>query len=92
MFLPLTNNPEESFNISIDDLIYTFRQLWNEYGFWTIDVSNADGVILVYGVKIITKELILKQYSQIPFDLISDNEFDPARLTLDSFLLDVVDK
>lgn len=92
MYLPLTNNPEENFNVSISDVIYIFRQLWNEIGFWTLDIKDADGNILVYGIKIITQEYLLRQYPQIPFDLKSENETDPGRQNLESFLLEVNNK
>jgi len=92
MYLPLTNNSEENFNISIFDIIYIFRQLWNEIGFWTLDIKDADGNILVYGVKIITQEFLLQQYPQIPFDLKSKNENDPGRQDLELFLLEVNNK
>jgi len=92
MILPLTNNPEESFSVPINDIIYNFKQLWNEFGFWTLDILDADGNVLIYGVKLITKENLLKQYPQIPFDLISDNDEDPTRNNLESFALDVTTK
>lgn len=92
MILPLTNNPEESFNISIFDIIYNFRQLWNEYGFWTLDIKDADGNVFVYGVKIIAGNLLLEQYPEIPFDLLNDTEVDPTRNTLDEFQLEVISK
>ena len=92
MYLPLTNNPEENFNVSIFDIVYTFKQLWNEIGFWTLNIKDADGNILVYGIKIITQEFLFRQYPQIPFDLKSENETDPGRQDLESFLLEVIDK
>ena len=92
MYLPLTNNPEESFNISIFDIVYNIRQLWNENGFWTIDILDAQSTVLVYGVKIVTQHLILEQYPEIPFDLFSDDEADPGRNDLESFLLGVINK
>lgn len=92
MYLPLTNNPEESFNISINNIIYNFKQLWNTIGFWTIDIKDADGNILVLGVKLIVQENILKQYPHIDFDLISSAEFDPIRDNLDTFQFEVINK
>jgi len=92
VYLPLTNNPEENFNVSIFDIVYIFRQLWNGIGFWTLDIKDVDGNVLVSGVKLITKEYLLRQYPQIPFDLKSENETDPGRLDLESFLLEVTDK
>jgi len=92
MDFPLTNNPEENFRVSILDIIYNFRQLWSEYGYWTLDIKGADGNILVYGVKLITQEFLLQQYVQIPFDLKSSNEFDPTRNNLDAFVLGVIEK
>ena len=92
MYLPLTNNPEENFNVSVFEIVYIFRQLWNGIGFWALDIKDVDGNILVYGVKLITKEYLLQQYPQIPFELKSENETDPGRLDLESFLLEVTDK
>ena len=92
MILPLTNNPEETFNISIFDIIYNFRQLWNEYSFWTLDLKDADGNILVYGVKIVAGEFLLQQYPDIPFDLKNDTAIDPNRNNLDEFQLEIIDK
>ncbi len=92
MNLPLTNNPEETFRVSIFDTVYNFRQLWNTLGFWTIDISDSDGNILVYGIKIITQENILRQYAQIPFSLESTAELDPGRNDLEEFLLVVTER
>jgi hypothetical protein len=91
-YLPLTNNPEESFIISIFGNLYNFRQIWNEYGFWTLDIHDADGNVLIYGVKIITQEYLLKQYPDILFDLYSQAASDPTRLALSSFQLEVSNK
>ena len=92
MIIPLTNNPEESFNISIFDIVYRFRQLWNEYGFWTLDINDNDGNVLIYGVKIIAGNKLLNQYPHIPFDLINNSEDDPTRNNLNEFQLEVVEK
>lgn len=89
MYLPLTNNPEEKFNISIFSNIYIMRQLWNIEGFWTLSIQDADGNDLVLGVKLVTKEYLLQQYPHIPFDLYSNNTTDPTRSNLSSFLLQV---
>lgn len=92
MFLPLTNNPEESFTTPIFGATYNFRQLWNVNGFWTIDIMDAQMVVLVYGVKIVTKHLLLEKYPQIRFDLFSDADSDPGRNDLESFLIEVSNK
>lgn len=92
MFIPLTNNPEEIFNISIFGEIYNLRQLWNPLGFWTLDIKDSAGVAIVLGVKIITKLNLLQQYPQIAFDLISSSETDPGRQDLESFKLEVIIK
>lgn len=93
MYLPLTNNPEESFNIVIFGQLYTIRQLWNVSGeFWTLDFFDSDGVVLVYGVKIVTQGLLLNQYPQIPFDLISSADVDASRDDLNEFNLEIIEK
>lgn len=92
MFLPLTNNPEETFTIKILDTVYNLRQLWNTVGFWTLDIKDVDGIVIIAGVKIITQDFILKQFPDIPFDLYSDNQIDPGREDLSTFLLEVIEK
>lgn len=92
MYLPLTNNPEETFNISIFEVIYICRQLWNENGFWTLDIKDANGAVLIYGLKLVTQEFLLRQYPQLDFDLISAINLDPVRDNLDSFNLEVIAK
>jgi hypothetical protein len=92
-YLPLTNNPEELFSVSILETVYNFRQLWNtNYEFWTLDILEADDNPLVYGVKLVTGSYLLEQYPQIPFDLISEADDDPSRDNLDEFILEVFDK
>lgn len=92
MYLPLTNNPEENFTTPINSIVYAFRQLWNTLGFWTLDIIDSDGNVLVYGVVLVTQINLLSQYPQVPFDLISSTNADPTRNNLDSFLLEIVDK
>lgn len=92
MYLPLTNSPEEKFNISIFEVVYICRQLWNENGFWTLDIKDADGNVLIYGMKLITQEYLLRQYPQLDFDLISAVDSDPGRDNLDNFNLEVMAK
>lgn len=92
MNLPLTNNPSETFSINIFDTVYNIRQLWNTLGFWTIDISDVDNNPLAYGVKIVAKTKLLRQYPHIRFELESTTESDPARNNLDEFILTVTDK
>jgi Domain of unknown function (DUF6983) len=92
MILPLTNNPSESFSFNIDGVIYKFRQRWNTYGFWTIDISDVDGIAFVHGVKLVTRENILDMHPSIPFDLRSERISDPSRNNLNEFELQIIEK
>ena len=93
MILPLTNNPEEDFRVPLFDIIYNFRQLWNSnYSFWTLDIRDNDGNVLVYGVKLVTRHPILEQYPQIPFELESSSDTDPGRYDASTFNLEVTSK
>ncbi len=89
MYLPLTNNPEEDFTVVIDEIEYLFKQRWNTLGFWTLDISGPDGVPFVLGVKIVSKFSLLDLFGTIPFDLFSDETFDPGRYDLESYKLGV---
>ena len=92
MYLPLTNNPEETFNIPIFNIVYNFRQLWNGNTFWSLDISDSDNISLASGIKIVAGENITGQYPQIPFNLINSTTVDPGRLDLESFQLEVTEK
>jgi len=92
MILPLTNNPSESFNFNINDVVYKFKQKWNTLGFWTLDILDTDGNPLVYAVKIVTRENLLNMYPNIPFDLRSKRDNDPTRDNLAEFELQILAK
>lgn len=92
LILPLTNNPEENFSITISEVVYNLRQLWNTLGFWTIDVLDENGDPLAYGVKLVTRTELTFQYPAVPFNLRSEADADPSRNNLDSFNLAVTDK
>ena len=92
MILKLENNPEEIFNIVIFGYLYQFRQLWNTKGFWTLDISQSDGTVLIHGVKIIAGAYLLSQYPHIRFDLKNNDTIDPKRFTLDSFTIEIINK
>lgn len=89
---PTTDNPEENFNIILLDEIYNIRQLWNTLGFWTLDITDKDGIILVYGAKIVSGIFFLKQYPNIPWDLYINETTDPTRFTLGSTVIEVYSK
>lgn len=92
MPFPLTNSPEEKFNVSISGIVYNFRQLWNENGFWTLDILTSDDVAIALGVKIVAGIPLLQQYPQLPFEFTNTGTIDPTRNTLDEFVLEVTDK
>lgn len=77
--LPLTRNPEESFNIVVLGVVYSMRQLYNTVGFWTLDIMDEDGAPIVYGVKFVSGSFLLDQYPGVEFDLYIDSEIEPDR-------------
>ena len=91
--LPLTLNPEESFQIVIFENLYNMRQLWNNSGFWTLDINDQDNAPMALGVKLVTGITLLKQYPNIRFDMKSDSLLaDPSRDDLDTFIFNVTNK
>ena len=91
--LPLTLNPEETFQITIFESLYNMRQLWNTLGFWTLDIRDENSDPLAIGVKLVTGIFLLKQYPQIRFDIKSDSLLaDPGRFDLTSFVFEVTNK
>ena len=92
MQLPFTNNPEESFSITIFGVVYNMRQLWNTLGFWTLDIADSSGATLVAGIKLMAGINITKQYPGIRFNLQSSDIADPTRYNLDSSAFEVTNK
>jgi len=92
MTLPLTNNPSETFSFNINGEIFKFKQLWNAMGFWTLNISDANDVAIISGVKLITKENLLIMHPSIAFDLRSERDIDPTRYDLDQFELTITEK
>jgi len=89
-YLPLTNSPEEKFNISIFENVFIIRQCWNTLGFWTLDIQNANGKNLVLGIKIVAHTKLLQQYPFFSFDFLSLNSSDPVRHNLSLFNLRII--
>lgn len=91
--LPLTLNPEETFQIVIFENLYNLRQLWNTRGFWTLDINDQDNEPMVLGVKLVSGIFLLKQYPNVRFDLKSDNLLaNPTRSDLDTFVFEITNK
>jgi hypothetical protein len=92
--LPLTLNPEETFQVVIFDILYNFRQLWNvREEFWTLDIYDKNNEPLVLGVKLVNGIFLLSQYPQVEFDLKSSSLLqDPTRNDLTAFSFEVVEK
>lgn len=86
----LSNNSEESFSFAVNDVIYKFRQLWNENGFWTLDIFDENEEALIYGVKLVAGFDLLSRFPHIPFSLTIPGDVDPERYTLSDSKLVIV--
>ncbi len=89
---PTTNNPEETFNIILLTEIFSIRQLWNTLGFWTLSITDKDGILLVAGVKIVSGIFLLDQYPSVPWNLKIDSNADPTRFDLETTVIEVYSK
>ena len=90
--LPLTNDPERNFQVTILDIIYNIRQLWNTIGYWAIDILDENNSVIIYGIKLVTKTELTAQYPEIRFNLRSENDSDPNRNNLDQLQLEITQK
>lgn len=77
--IKLANSPDETFSIVINETLYTFRQMWNTLGFWTLSIFDDAGTALIHNAKLVSGIFILEQYPSIEFDLYIDTELDPQR-------------
>ncbi len=83
----LRYSPEDNFSMTIDGLFYTFRQLWNTEGFWTIDIFDADKVIIISGIRLVAGINLLDQYPVLRFNILIDTDTDPTRDNLELYPL-----
>lgn len=90
--IKLSTSPEETRTTVIGEIVYNFRQLWNTIGFWTIDIITEDSITLVTGVKLVSGLFLLKQYTNIPFDIKIDSSVDPTRFDIAGYILEVYSK
>lgn len=89
---PFSDNPEDTFNIVILDVIYTFKTQRNTLGFWTLSLYNQDGDAIVLGVKIVAGSFILEPYPSLLFDIYVPGEIDPDRDNLSDYQMEVWEK
>lgn len=87
-----SGNPADTFNMVVLDVIYTFKTQLNTLGFWTVTVSDEDGVVIVAGVKILAVSYIFEPYPSLPFDFYVAGLEDPARDNLNTFVIEVWSK
>ncbi len=63
--IPLGNEPEQKFSVTINEIIWDFRVLYNlRYGVWTLDISKG-GEDIVLGITMLSGINIIDQYRSI---------------------------
>lgn len=74
--IPLNTNPEQIFNITIDDIKYDMRVIYNSrLESWSVDISQ-NGTALVSGVELLGGVDILGQYNFDLKNMFTVNIFD----------------
>lgn len=77
--LELSNSPNERFVLNVLGVTYNCTQLWNSEGFWTISISDTEGIDIVLGARLVSGLFILKQFPVLDFDFYIDATVDPGR-------------
>ena len=83
----LRESPEDNFSMTVDDVFYNFRQLWNTNGFWTIDIFDSDNVIIISGIRLVAGIYLLNQYPALRFNILIDTDTDPTYENLELYPL-----
>ena len=91
-YLPVTNNADETYNITILNTTYILRQLYNTIGFWTISIADNNNNSIVDGVKVCTGVNMLEQYPQLLFDLYIIDNIIPTRDNFKDLFIGVYEK
>lgn len=61
--IPLQNLPAYSFEIALEGATYRLAFIWNSrHDFWTMDIKDRQGTILIGGMKLVLNYEILFRY------------------------------
>jgi len=88
--MTFSNDASQKFTSIINEERYEFLVIYNPtFEYWTMGISK-EGITLADGIKLVTQTLLLSQYANIPFDLISTHPNDANRDNITLFTLDLV--
>lgn len=88
----LRNSAEDTFSLTIDEILYVFRQVWNTNGFWILDVFDQNRVVIISGIRLVAGINLCDQYPEIRFNMLIDTDTDPTRDNLDLYPIEFYTK
>lgn len=64
--IPFSNYANFTESVVLDNVKYTFDFVWNTRGeFWSMSISDANGVVLISGIRVVLFYDLLQQYKYI---------------------------
>jgi len=57
---------DQTADITLDDLPYTIRVLWNErFGYWSLSINERDGEPILTNIKMVAMYPLVKRYKRL---------------------------
>jgi hypothetical protein len=63
--IPITEAPDQSFNITMGGTLYGVRLTWNILGYWTVSILDINKNNLLSGIKIVLEVDLFKDHPDI---------------------------
>ena len=64
--IPLINSPDQTLDITLDNVPYTLRVLYNErFGYFSLTVSEKDGDVLLSNIKMVNNYPLVGRYQRL---------------------------
>lgn len=66
--IALINSPDQVFDVTLDEVPYTFRVLYNDrFDYFSLTISEKDGEALLSNIKMVNNSPLVGAYKRLPF-------------------------
>lgn len=63
----IAGQADQTLDVTLDDLPYTLRVLWNErFGYWSLSINEKDGDAILTNIKMVNNYPLLKRFKRLP--------------------------
>lgn len=62
----ISNSADQTLDVTLNDIPYTFRVLWNERGgYWSLSISYRDGEAILTNIKMVNNWPLVKRFQRL---------------------------